>query len=268
MTHLTSTINGQLIGSFRYSYSDLINSSVGIEEVIVLAWGNEALIPGTPRYEWGQRLKEVVQNNPDTELRLLIDEIRLSTGRDPATSGTPLLVDDVLQKYYVLTPKRFTEFDDGTIVNKIRLVSILPLRDSQVREFEIKGSDIEPIGVWASIQDFVDKFPDPIALVSSPKTIINGQPVTIFPDGKTSQENQGGQFVVFVSRPLSELEVNNPTDINGTEISIPIADNIINNLGGSPNNGTPTGQTFNPPEDNRKLIVPIGVLLLATGAIG
>lgn len=258
-------INGQFIGTFNYSYSDLLNSPASIDNIIELAWGRLALNVGNDRYGWGVALKELAQSRPDDSLKLLIDEIRVSVGRDPATSSSPLLVDVELQKYYVLTPKNYREFLDGTIVNKIRSVSILPLTDDQVSQLEAKGYDVEPIGIWSSIDAFAKGFPDPIALELAPKTIINGQPVTIFPDGRTSLTNEGTLNPIYISPILHDPSVKYPTDINGTEISIPIADNIINNLGGSPNDGTPSGQEQVAPSKNSDVIVPLGILALLGG---
>ena len=284
MVNLTLKINGQFIGTFKYSYNDLLNSPASTDDIIELAFSRTAFVKGTQRYEWGIQLKERAQARPDDSFQLLIDEIREEAGRAPATSTSPLLVEEnplQLQKYYVLTAQGSTTLEDGTVVNKIRRVSILPLQDEQVRLLQSKGFDIELIGVWNSIEAFVNGFPDPIALQSDPQRIINGQPVTIFPDGRTSFLNEGGNVTPTFGIPqvcgitgcvqytertqIDDPEQNNPTDINGTEISIPIADNIINNLGRSPNDGTPSGQEQVAQSKNNDVILPLGILFILAG---
>lgn len=185
MTHLTQTIDGSFIGQFRYSWNAAQVAGVTFEQIAELAFGrltNDPII----QMRW-QKFRDAINENPDMEIKLIIDAIRIAEGREPAIEP---VIEQIVPEYWVLTPAG--TFIDllGNLVKKIRLLSSVPLRVQDVELLRDRGHEVT-LKAGLSLDAFLSGIEDPIAFVAEPKVIINEQPITLFADGSTSPTNDG-----------------------------------------------------------------------------
>ncbi len=193
-TKIDSSIRGfpVFIGTFEYTWNDVLKSApqITLRDIGLLAFGS-GINSDPTRMQWFQSLVDMVNQEPDAELRILIDKVRVASGREPAQE--PIQEERVpvtFPEYYVLTPPSQEVDLVGNTILQVRHLSFLRLAPDQVALLQDRGyAIVQKSGV--SLDAFLAGFEDPIALTSAPQTIINDQPITIFADGSTSPINDG-----------------------------------------------------------------------------
>lgn len=226
MTHLITQINGQFIGTFRYNWNDAQAAGVTFEQIAELAWGRLTNDP-TIQMRW-QKLRDAINENPDFEIKLIIDQIRIAEGREPAIEE---LITETFPLYYSLTPARDTIDLLGNIVRKVRHLQIIRLTPDQVSQLQDIGYEVvQKSGL--SLDAFLSTIEDPVAFFDKPSIIINSQPITLFGDGSTSPGNDGvfeqteadliQSAEDYIGQVKKEDAINEQIVINETPSVIPI----------------------------------------------
>ena len=179
-------------GTFEYTWNDVVKSApdVTLHDIGLFAFGT-GIDSDPTRIQWFQSLTDMVNQEPDAEIRILIDKVRVASGREPALEPIQEERQTVTYpEYYVLTPADEGLDLEGNIIKRVRHLSILRLASDQVSLLLDRGYEIvQKSGV--SLDAFMAGIEDPIALASAPQSIINKQPITIFADGSTSPTNDG-----------------------------------------------------------------------------
>jgi len=262
-------IGGQKLGTFNYTFRDIVESGVDIEDIGIVAF--TCLIFGNGRQkQWYGELLEMFNNNPDKMVREGIQEIR-----DDIVQTNPNIdvQTELTEEYYVLTAAGAVVDSQGNVVKKIRNLSILPLLASQVNLLSQQGFDLTRTATM-DVTSFIDMFEDPIRMNGQP---VNDKAVTLFAEGGSSQTNAGvfdarintqdapAPFPDINREPLnSEFQgrIETFVDEDG-HISTGIRDGGEGTLRVSSNNiVAPAGQT------NLGAVLPLGILLLLSGQLG
>lgn len=110
---------------------------------------------------------------------------------------------NVLNNYYIVTPRGEVTDLEGNTIRKIRHLSIRPLTDEQANLLSSRGYDVDLVTM--DITHYVQGFNDPIALENT-DSIINGIPVFTGANGQTSMDNQG-MFDPHQWNQMKEIEL-------------------------------------------------------------
>lgn len=143
------TIKGKFVGQFAYSFEDLKNNELTLEEVGILAFGN-FIFYEPERKEWFSMLEKKTGENPKRSIKEIIDEIRMEVGREPAREPK-----QSFPGYWIITPA-------GR--GKKRRVFVGPLKNEQVQLLESKRFDILKTEKF-TFEEIKSKFGDTIELV-------------------------------------------------------------------------------------------------------
>ncbi len=117
-------MDGKFVGQFEYSFNDIKDSDITLDDVGVLAFGN-FIFYEPQREKWFSVLIEKTAENPDQSMKEIINEIQKMFGR-----GSIREPKKSFSKYWIITPAG---------IGKTRHAKLGPLKESQVNSLLKRG---------------------------------------------------------------------------------------------------------------------------------